>query len=237
MLSGPRLRLAQSDGGQPFATEKPNTLGMHLVDFQTWPFQTSCNVIQNSNVITLSFDVMACQPTFLTDANNNPIHLAPTTIKIDLPSGMSGAITALDHAISEWNSSLGGTGVVLQRVACSSGPYCVPVTVDPQLTSCGFSPTPTTDGTGTITGGARIQLHSTWATFTPSGLRRTFVHEIGHILGLDNFPNNASCTPSAAAMNPTFVCGSTVVDTGTFNDHRPVTKTVYGPTPRVSCGF
>jgi len=90
-----------------------------------------------------------------------------------------------------------------------------------------------------LTGGLGVKLRSNWATtFSGHGLRRTLIHEITHYLGLGNYTNTPQCTSSTAAMNDSFACEfETTMDDFTINDYLPVTKTVYGTSPRTSCGF
>lgn len=122
--------------------------------------------------------------------------------------------------------------------SCTSGANCIPVGVNPLQTTCGFTRPVTTDSSGQIISGGQIDLHSNWTSFSSSELRRTFIHEIGHHLGLGDYPPDSQCTANAAAMNDTYTCGGgSVMDSVTFNDHQPVKKTAYGSTPRTTCGF
>jgi hypothetical protein len=84
--------------------------------------------------------------------------VAPTTITINLPSGMSAAADALNAAVTAWNNRLGGTGVQLTVGSCNSGPHCIPISVNPLIATCGASRPADTDSTGTITGNAGIDL-------------------------------------------------------------------------------
>lgn len=124
-----------------------------------------------------------------------------------------------------WNSSS----------PCQNGPTCIDViTWQGQLT-CGFAWRNYSETTGLIQGNMQIRLRPDWATFSESGKRRTFAHELGHFLGLDNYSPNA-CGVSDAIMNDQFDCAAASnTFAPTMNDYLPVDKTVYGGKPRVTC--
>lgn len=225
-------------GGNGSLFKTTTEIGTHDVSFRTSAFSTNCYIPTESAVVARSFSTLRCEPKFKTDSNNNVVHLSPTTITLALPSSLSGASTALQYAIDKWNGRLGGTGVALRAGSCTSGPSCIPIAVDPQIDTCGAVTGADTDTSGAITGGAQIMLHQEWATFDATVLRRTFIHEIGHYLGLDNYLDDSVCTTTTAAMNDKYDCpGPSTMDDVTIDDYLPVTKTVYGAAPRTTCGF
>ena len=84
----------------------------------------------------------------------------------------------------------------------------------------------------------RVRLHPAWAMFTSTGLQRTFVHELQHLMGLDNYADAPACGVSDAAMQDDFDCnGTNALTTLTINDILPAAKTSYGGGPRTACGF
>ena len=85
-----------------------------------------------------------------------------------------------------------------------------------------------------------LTIRTDWAKlpYSATGLQRTFVHELGHFLGLDNC--STSCGVSDAAMQDEFVCNQTtpaVMADVTINDSIPVTNSTYGGNTTLSCGF
>ena len=76
-----------------------------------------------------------------------------------------------------------------------------------------------------------LTLRTDWAElpYSATGLQRTFVHELGHFLGLDNY--STSCSVWDAAMQDQFVCTQSnpaVMDDVTINDSIPVTNSTSG---------
>lgn len=61
---------------------------------------------------------------------------------------------------------------------------------------------------------------------------------MGHFLGLDNYDSD-NCGVDDAMMNDQFECGPfSTPDSGvTKNDYEPVNETVYGDSPRTTCGW
>jgi hypothetical protein len=108
--------------------------------------------------------------------------------------------------------------------------------LDPAQEDCGFA-SGTWNDAGVRTGNTQLRLRTDWDTYSSDGLQRTFVHELGHFLGLDNFDETA-CAVSEAAMQDEFDCGApSVMDGVTINDSLPVVNSTYGGGPKVSCGF
>jgi hypothetical protein len=155
---------------------------------------------------------------------------------------MSGARTALDAAVLDWNTALSGAGLPHLNVvttACNPGlPTCVTIGTNASGGVCGL----TRGGQGSDgvwLNNVTLDLDPTWNVppyaLTPSGLQRTFAHEIGHLLGLWNFP---CANVSDAVMDDSFVCQQNVILTQpTFTDIKPVISALYGGKTRVSCGF
>lgn len=91
--------------------------------------------------------------------------------------------------------------------------------------------------TGLITGNMELRLHTDWANFSAQGLRRTFAHELGHFVGMDNL-NPAHCAVDDAVMQDQFNCESaTVLNQPNLNDTLPVNNTVYGGKTKAACGW
>lgn len=157
------------------------------------------------------------------------------------PTSMSAAATPLDQAIQDWNNQLAGTGVVFERTGtdCGSGARCIKVAASP-LSSCGLASwDPPDPNTGLWTGGLLLELHSSWSAFSSASLQRTFAHELGHFLGLNNYMSATGCDVDDAVMRDDFVCGPTaspgVAITG--SDALPVVKSTYGGGTKVTCGW
>jgi hypothetical protein len=244
--------LQQWDSRVPGQTSPPGrtwstygTLGEATLRFTEIIYTTACNILPNEKVIEKTAYVLQCEPRLLNDNGNVP-HLAPppppdkVEVYLD-PATMSTAATPLDEAILDWKNLLGGTGVVFERTGtdCGSGPHCIRVAVGP-ISSCGFASwDPPDPNTGLWTGGLLVELHSSWSTFSPASLRRTFVHELGHFLGLDNYTSATGCGVDDAIMRDDFVCGPTaspgVAITG--GDALPVVKSTYGGGTKTTCGW
>ena len=118
--------------------------------------------------------------------------------------------------------------------SCGAGPSCITVT-SPLQADCGFA-YKEFDANGVLTGNLQLRLRPDWSDFSPDGLQRTFVHELGHFLGLDD--SSPSCGSSDASMQPEYDCAApTVMHDVTINDYLPVQDSSYGGQPKVSCGF
>jgi hypothetical protein len=219
--------------------------GKYNLTFQTVAFATSCQIPTDSAVTARSLNVVACEPRFLIDAQSHINYLAPLAppnkIQVYLPSTMSGATTALQDVINSLNAVLPNS-VQFDNVTstpCGSGPSCVRITTASQL-ACGFTTAGAVDpNSGAIAGSIDISLRTDWNTlpYSADGLRRTFVHELLHLLGLDN-ANASACGVNDAAMQDTFDCtASTVMHIPKESDFLPVNDAVYGGKTRVTCGF
>jgi hypothetical protein len=212
---------------------------------------SACNMgLTYEGVNPITLNVLQCAPNFIDThpSTGAPLpyilrvspHPSPSPLQIYLPGTphvLAGAATALDAAISDWNTRVGAaSGVFLTRVSspCGSGSDCITVRELNIGNYCGTFEG-AWDNNGYFNADMFLNLSPSWQSYSSTGLQRTFVHELGHALGLDN---NQSCTVNQAAMNDTFDCLGTVSTvTSTFNDYRPVNNTVYGGKPKTSCGF
>lgn len=191
--------------------------------------------------------VLKCEPKWLTDPNNNLRHLSPGTVSIYLdPSSFAAAASALDAAISAWNAQMTGTGVTFIRVSspCGTGGNCisiVPTDLSSQNTPlCGFSPQTATDGSGAFVSSMELQVDSLyWTIWNAASFQRTFEHELGHRLGLDDYDPACDSTGNSAVMQNNFHCNATATPSTTvsMNDYIPVNKTVYSGQTRATCGY
>lgn len=189
---------------------------------------TNCSSNVNSVETTKTFNVVKCEPFWWPDN----MHLAPGVINIYLPSGSSYS-AGLDAAITDWNNYL--TGILLNRVTspCTAGPYCVNVNTNPNLTRCGGFAGP---GGLNASGEAQnpfIQINSN-TTFSASGLQRTFAHELGHLLGLDQY---LPCNQNDGVMQDQYSCSGTVNPYVKASDWLPVNKSVYANGTKNTCGW
>ena len=94
--------------GNGTISRTPADSGTYTVTFQTIAHLTNCQIPPESAVVTRTFNAVPCKPVFATDSNNNIARVAPTTIKINLPSTMSAASAALNAAVTAWTISLVG---------------------------------------------------------------------------------------------------------------------------------
>lgn len=192
-----------------------------------------------------------CQPKWDIDQYDHITHMVPpvppSTISVFLdPGSFASAASALEAAIIDWNSVLGASGIKFARVdtACATGPGCITVQgADLGLSACGFSPPA---GTDPVTGGYTrtnlvLQLNtnanSKWTDFTSAGLERTFVHELGHRLGLKDADATCDNSGNSAMMQANFDCAGSPSTSPTINDYLPINNTVYGAHSRNTCGF
>lgn len=226
--------------GAPWSTVLYPTLGEHIITSDTNVNGTPCNLtpLHFPAAQPLRVNVLKCEPKFWNR------HLAPpgagNKIQLYLPTpAMDGAFTALDNARNSWNARASGTGIEFEivRTPCGSGPACVTIqTGSPG--ACGFTDGTPDPVTQEITGNASITLDTAWASFTADGRERTFVHELGHLLGLDNYADSPTCTVPDAAMQRQFACqASSVMHDVTVNDSIPVNSSVYGGNTKSTCGF
>jgi hypothetical protein len=210
--------------------------------------QTPCMMTPSSIVTTMAVNVLKCQPQF-TDDNGHVRRLAPQppggTIKVYLDqTTMSAATSALDDAISNLNTNQASTGVIFERTGtpCST-PYdgtCISIVTFtmPYCGWAGYNLGEVDPITGYYTGELFLRLQPTWNLYSPTGLLRTFVHELEHYMGLDNYTSAGSCGASDAVMRDNFDCGlTTPLTTLTINDYLPVLNTSYGGGPRNTCGW
>jgi hypothetical protein len=233
-----------STGASFFST----TVGEHLLTSNTGWNATVCNLAPTTYQTDQPFhlNLVKCAPQF-----NHPkppydaltVHLSPvtppTTISVYLPSTMSGAQAALDGAIADWNSHLpAGVQFASTNTACGTGPSCISIGKIVLQNVCGDSNWNFDPATGEILSNATLSLRADWdqLPYSSQGLQRTFAHELGHFLGLSDYPS--PCGVSDAAMQDTFSCVSSSTTTAvTFNDYAPSSKAVYGGGSRAICGF
>ncbi len=172
----------------------------------------------------ITVNVLKCKPEWILDSNDNIARIDTSdTIAVYLPPGMAAAGTALAAALADWENRV-GVEFLLVGAPCS-GNGCINIAATP-LASCGFVPFQATNANGILIGGSTLQLDDNWNSFTAEGLRRTFVHELGHLFGLGNYASAPTCGVSDAAMQDQFNCtASGVMDDVTPNDFIPVTNT------------
>lgn len=191
----------------------------------------NCSSTVTSVAQTVTYNVVKCEPFWYADNR----HLDAATINIFLPSN-SPHSSALDAAISDWNSYLSGTGVTLNRVtsSCTAGPQCVNVVTQALASGdCGEADPQGLSGSG-VAQDPVIRMNSNM-TFTATGRQRTLAHEIGHLLGMANYDLN--CLQADAVMQDNFNCEDTVSQAVKMSDWLPVKKSVYGNGPKNKCGW
>jgi dual-action HEIGH metallo-peptidase len=144
------------------------------------------------------------------------------------------ALTPLTTAVTDWENRTGFDFDIVTDVPCT-GSRCINIDLA-LISDCGIAGGSSTDSTGLRTGTQTIQINSS-ATFTTSGLQRTFAHELGHMLGLED-SDSTNCSVSDAVMQDQFNCeAASVMDDVTINDWTPVNITAYGSGSRLTCGF
>src|SRR5262249_40884016 len=194
-------------------------------EFRTSP-PSACNTPSSSAYLTRTFNVVSCQPFF------GDFHLAPltppSTIQLFLPTSLSGLATDLQAGIDAWNAVLpSSVQFEITGEDCGTGASCIAISVDENQTSCGYS-NANRDSGGNVTGSATMKLKFTWYLWDSDEARRTFMHELGHFLGLDD-SNADACLVTDAIMQDMFSCTGTTnpLHTLTTNDSAPVGKSVY----------
>ena len=232
----------RASSGAVWNPDAPGTYAYTSTTSQTSPTNCSFPAPGPADNQPVTMHALQCEPKFLDDGDGDIPHLGVPLfgdrIEVALPTTMAAAASDLDAAITDWNTRVSGVGIEFERVtSCMSGPRCINVETA-SIASCGFAVWGIPDAaTGEHTGGLKLQLHPNWSTFSSASLRRTFTHELGHFLGLDNY--TTSCATNDAMMQQNFACGSgsSPAYTVTINDYLPVTNTTYGGNTKLSCGF
>jgi hypothetical protein len=184
----------------------------------------------------ITVNVLKCEPKWALDSNNNIMRIDTSdTIDVYLPPGMAAAGTELAAALADWENRVGVEFLIVS--APCSGNSCINIAATP-LDSCGYAPGGVTNANGIRVGASTLQLDVDWSAYSAEGLRRTFVHELGHLFGLADSASAPTCAIADAAMQDQFNCGASgVMDDVTINDYLPVTNTAYGGGTRLTCGF
>lgn len=221
----------------------PPSIAKYVYTSSTGATATICGIAPTSfpQLQALTVHALSCKPQF----DIGRFHPAPnSTVQIYLPPWLASRDADLQYVIDQWNPYLALYSVVLQKVTspCGTGPSCInfEATTLPSPTLCGYARyDPGDTSTGFHTGGLKIQLQTTHASYNSQGMRRTMAHELQHLLGLFDY-GDYCLAESDALMNPNFECDNSeqLPATGvTPNDHIPVLNTVYGGKSGRSCGF
>lgn len=227
------------------ASYSTSVAGPHVITSTTNASSTSCSITPSfAQNVAITVNAVACEPNFWADNSHLAVPPAPSKVKVYLPSGMAALATTLDNAITDWNLGIATTSLELERVttACGNGPDCITVVAENVPNGvggyyCGYAKWDPPDlVTGEHTGGLLLKIATNWSSFNTAERRRTFAHELGHFLGMDNL---TGCAGNSAVLNPDFSCAasSSPLTTPTATDYVPIVSSVYGGHTKKPCGF
>jgi len=227
-------------------------MGQCQLGFQTNAMATSCNFATDSAVTWKPVNVVACSPKWLL-AGNPAVnqHLPPTSISLYVPSDMWDVLahdlsSPAIQAAADWNEQLAGTGVSVTVVNydCGTGGNCIDLTTGDTGSGCAMNTRHPDLSTGEFNLPSTITLPTDFASRSSARLRRTLAHELGHLLGLDEYDGSQcspldTATPANSIMAPVSSCTSTTDLTlsPTLNDVSPIVQSTYGSHVRTTCGF
>jgi len=228
------------------------TAGHYTYDTTTMAIPGNCSFPSSFTSGVITFTALGCGPNFNYDGYGNIRHVPSSTVYVYVPSSMSGAYTAVDDAINDWNSGTNYNAAYLQRTTSPcSGSTCVEV-AQSSLTAgtCATAYVPTdatsngvANGTSviTLTTGSGPSDPDRWTNANSTVLRRTLAHELGHTLGMGHPNQQTGCsTVDDSAMMTDILPDCHSSTTGyqpTTSDTLPTEQTVYAGGSTAKCGF
>jgi hypothetical protein len=232
----------------PSWTPGSGNLGTYVIKDSTNVGPTICHFTPTIYPATpIEVNVLKCKPEFDEPSTYPDLitRLAPGNITIYLPSSLSGLSTPLTNAVDAWKDLIPDTGVIptVTNTDCGSGATCVRVEEadlgnDPAGNPiCAQKSGNYDTATGYYSSQIKIRIDDSWTAAGAARLERTFAHELGHLLGLDE---SLCGGPDSVMRGGVYSCTDTstsVPNDPTMNDSLPVNKTSYGGGPKTSCGF
>lgn len=214
-----------------------NVEGTHIFKFSTTSLDTICSITPTeSPVIVRTVNVLKCKPV------TKLAHIAQVapgdTNKIYLPSSMAALRTDLDAAVAAWNLVLpSDLQWEVVTSSCGTGNHCVTITADSIPGLCGQTDT-LSYPSDNLAFNMTLKLDTSWNSNTnpntSAGNRRTLMHELGHLLGLADYP---SCSDYEPSMYSPIACKGSTPAAVTVSDYLPALRTVYGGGNPAVCGW
>lgn len=241
------LDSADAAKSTPFSIVRISEPGVHTVTFQPHTSGTSCRQpTEPPFAFTSTINAVECLPTWNLEGGGAATLPTDAPIDMDYPAELETAVRA---AVAAWNSSVNAVGVQLNpdsnagcMIPYAHRPHCIKIQIvsncpiRPDACSCTtYSAHP--DGVYTDTSTISVpHMYTSWPDATrEDALEWYLAHEFGHILRLENAE---TCAPNTSVMNTPAVCGDSQSNkTPTPSDTLPVTKSIYGPGSKKTCGW
>jgi hypothetical protein len=219
-------------------------LGTWRMTFWSTNEPTGCGFVTTSHIVEKTINVVSCKPSFSENPNGTIMRLPTGTISIYVPDTMSYLFGPVDNAVADLTTKLVESGITLTRnlnSPCTTGGNCINFNEGsiPAGACAEYTKFPDPD-TGINVQPAKITFPTDAAGRTPSRLQRSVLHELGHLLGLNDQPNVSGCGINDSVMvTAALDCNaqSGFISTPTLNDSVPINKTSFGNGPKISCGF
>lgn len=203
---------------------------------------TSCYILPDrSEIASIDFFSVNCLPIWeMWDADNIRRLSLDGPIILNADSALANAAAA---AGSAWQQALGQAGLSATFVpgTCAiSDPHCIFLTQAPhptRPTACaGLIVNGVTPTTGVISASTNIYVPN--RSYTDEEKVRLIIHELGHLLGLEDrgcYAHSIMWTPEILQSEDCHFLPSQAATTPTPNDTLPIAKTVYGLGARSVC--
>ena len=218
---------------------RPLQVGTTTMKFRVNTNPTSCQMQpQQYYENPIQFHVLMCSPHFEPGEQATPERLPPGPTKISFDSGVPQAVRdALTQARIDWNAVQSAVTFELTALPCAGNdPHCIQVYQADTGTACSTTSPVLSDSSGYITEASSMAFPPDAAGHNADILRRLANHELGHLLGLGDYP---LCAANNGLMGLIGSCNqaSGFQKVPTPTDYIPVNQTSYGSNGTSSCPY